>query len=545
MNDKAAYKKFDYGKAGGKVPFKPKWSWEQKAGIWAKMGLVGKGTGPFSEAFYRTQWTRLSHQEAKFHMLKSLFEHKGGTGKRFQSLYKQLRGEVENFSTDILFYDNIIHNTEAWKTHIAEAAEYVHQHAGGIVGDHIKEQYFTAGKHNWKPNALGTIDNKTEFKKKVDASGTMRYPYIHVPLWGMTGANTGLPDGWHKYTYKYGNWPQGSHIIRTVTFPGTEIFKPRWGMQRTSGFLVTRGFRKGGRTMQKAKFISPSNYGRGDYGVPYKNRSDIMSPTGSGIGRMYAPGHRVSLMDLVAYLNPKAGYKNSPHNGGRGHVFIGNIVEPFSQFPQVFLHERGYTTNRGARVPARPFIGPGVKNGINDATRLFHEYIKNGHKGIRKGINITGSHLHKASSTDMLYSAIMYHDIHKRHGGIRGVQRDGFTVYSSVWDVAQINRKVQASKKQAIFQFNTRMLWWLLPPSKYYHYVGMAFDIASIVMGGFWSLGAAQAWVQAMSVGMAGARMGTPVPFTRKAQRRKFRKGLYTRAGYHRSGSLGTGRGRR
>ena len=42
------------------------------------------------------------------------------------------------------------------------------------------------------------------------------------------------------------------------------------------------------------------------------------------------------------------------------------------------------------------------------------------------------------------------------------------------------------------------------------------------------------AYVKAMSLGLAGARAGTPVPFTRKPRRRKFRKGLYTRAGYHR-----------
>ena len=70
----------------------------------------------------------------------------------------------------------------------------------------------------------------------------------------------------------------------------------------------------------------------------------------------------------------------------------------------------------------------------------------------------------------------------------------------------------------------------------------MAFDIGSVVGGGFWSIGAVQAWVQAMAQGMAGARMGTPVPFTMKARRRKFRKGLYTRMGYHRQGSLGSGR---
>ena len=48
------------------------------------------------------------------------------------------------------------------------------------------------------------------------------------------------------------------------------------------------------------------------------------------------------------------------------------------------------------------------------------------------------------------------------------------------------------------------------------------------------NIGAAVAYVKALSLGLAGARVGTPVPFTRKARRRKFRKGLYTRAGYHR-----------
>ena len=47
--------------------------------------------------------------------------------------------------------------------------------------------------------------------------------------------------------------------------------------------------------------------------------------------------------------------------------------------------------------------------------------------------------------------------------------------------------------------------------------------------------GAAKAYVSAMSIGIAGARAGTPVPFTPKARRRKFRKSLYTRAGYHRT----------
>ena len=62
----------------------------------------------------------------------------------------------------------------------------------------------------------------------------------------------------------------------------------------------------------------------------------------------------------------------------------------------------------------------------------------------------------------------------------------------------------------------------------------MASDIRGLLFGQK-NMGAAKAYVQAMSVGIAGARMGSPVPFTRKARRRKFRKGLYTRAGYHRT----------
>ena len=48
-------------------------------------------------------------------------------------------------------------------------------------------------------------------------------------------------------------------------------------------------------------------------------------------------------------------------------------------------------------------------------------------------------------------------------------------------------------------------------------------------------MGAAIAYIKAMTIGLAGARAGSPVPFTRKARRRKFRQNLYTRAGYHRT----------
>jgi len=82
--------------------------------------------------------------------------------------------------------------------------------------------------------------------------------------------------------------------------------------------------------------------------------------------------------------------------------------------------------------------------------------------------------------------------------------------------------------------FGNHLIWWFLPPSKWWHYVGVMDDLRSVIRGGVWSLGSIQAWVTTMMKGIAGARLGSPIPFTRKSRRRKFRKGLYSRAGYHR-----------
>ena len=82
--------------------------------------------------------------------------------------------------------------------------------------------------------------------------------------------------------------------------------------------------------------------------------------------------------------------------------------------------------------------------------------------------------------------------------------------------------------------FGNHLIWWVVPPSKYWHFIGMASDIFGLLYGQK-NMGAAMAYIKAMSLGLAGARAGTPVPFTRKARRRKFRQNLYTRAGYHRT----------
>ena len=82
--------------------------------------------------------------------------------------------------------------------------------------------------------------------------------------------------------------------------------------------------------------------------------------------------------------------------------------------------------------------------------------------------------------------------------------------------------------------FGNHLIWWFVPPSKYWHYIGMLSDIRGLFFGQK-NIGTVRAYIQAMTVGLAGARAGSPVPFTTKARRRKFRKTLYSRAGYHRT----------
>ena len=210
--------------------------------------------------------------------------------------------------------------------------------------------------------------------------------------------------------------------------------------------------------------------------------------------------------------------------------------------PYVFSHEKGYKTWKGHRVPKRAFLVPGFRDGINDVQRLIREYLKEGTKNIQKAINISSKEMYSAAAIDYYYGIEYERWLAKKYSGLIGVKVPNYIVFTSRYDAGKVVAKTNYMKKLLKGMSGTRAIWWFLPPSKYYHYVGMTFDLYSIATGGFWSLGAVGAMMQAMVVGIVGARMGSPVPFTSKARRRKFRKGLYTRAGYHREGSLGTGR---
>ena len=507
----------DYGYKGKQLPL----SRLQQMGIYPKAGLYGRPGVPFSEAFFKagvpTAWGNVTQREAKFHLTNYLFGQKGGMGKRFRKTYNAASADIEDLQMAVIWYDNLIMGCEGYKNYIEDAGAFVAEHAGGIMGDHIKEQYFSAKKHEWPGLSMSTVNKKLRLQQQYNKMATIRMPYAHVPMWGITGTKN-LPDEWQEYTYKYANWPQGANVMgRTAAFLAIQSASAK--TMRTGGFIKRKQYTKTGHSKGMK------------YGIPYVGLDSIER-------RFYAPSDRVSLMDITAHLAPNAFYTNDKH--GTIKVSVGDIIEPYGQAPWVFNHEQGYTTNRGAKVPPRAFLGPGIKNGVNDTVRLMHEYIKDGNKKVRQGINISGGKMWKSSQIDSMYGLFYTLDVYKKYVGMRGVRAPTHAVYTRD-DVGMIHQKIKASKDQVRAMFNTRHIWWLLPPSKYYHYIGMGFDIGSIATGGFWSMGAVTAWIQAMSQGMLGARMGTPIAFTHKARRRQFRKGLYTRAGYHRSGSLGTG----
>ena len=120
--------------------------------------------------------------------------------------------------------------------------------------------------------------------------------------------------------------------------------------------------------------------------------------------------------------------------------------------------------------------------------------------------------------------------------GAYGDRGNKFLPFLWELDLNYDNLVTKLKKERTLMQqfFGNRMMWWFMPPSKYWHYVGMLSDIKNIFFGGFIQSGAIGAMIAAMAKGIAGARLGSPVPFTPKARRRKFRKGLYSRAGYHR-----------
>ena len=340
-------------------------------------------------------------------------------------------------------------------------------------------------------------------------------------MWGVTYRGD-LPYGWKKYTYKWGNYPNvgiraGSPARQALVHQASHRHHP----------AAMKGMRTGFMEGREKFWWSEENY--------------VPSPVGL----------HSSLMDITATLAPytfmrtpskwmgvqkwtkaarRAEFGQELHNAF-GEISFYGVFEPYSAHPSVFMHEIG----RGDHPPQRAFLTPGLRDGLNEIQRLGKVYVEDESIKVRDHIRI--AHPRTMRSIDELSQ---WYKGKEREGGItwHAFGDRGLKHLPLLWeiDLGYDNLVGKLKKERSLMSrfFGNRMMWWFMPPSKYWHYVGMLSDIKNIFFGGFIQSGAVGAMIVAMAKGLAGARLGSPVPFTPKARRRKFRKGLYSRAGYHR-----------
>ena len=407
--------------------------------------------------------------------------------------------------------------THALRKYLEMAVPYVNQHAGGIIGDTIKEEYFQAGRMKWAPLNPETVKKKIAKNKKYRG----RYPKPHIPLFGTTFTAT-LPDGWQMYTYRWGDYPNKSPEALPHKALSTYMVAP--GQAGTAGVRSSSGF-----------FTEP-------YAMKHKGKE-----TGA---IAYPPAMRGrALMDIVAHLAPIAqvtqpymgsGYKAAlkaaaanPNTPGYAQMKIDGIVQPFYTAPYVFYHAAGTS-----RVPKRSFIEEGLIAGMGRVEQLFNVYFEEAGKNFRKAYKETEfEELKSLTEIEAFYRAgsdaigdMARMSKVKGMAGLRNEPR------ISLFDHQLDNMVLKHSQMKSIIRklFGNHLIWWFVPPSKYWHYIGMLSDIKGLFFGQK-NIGTVRAYITAMTIGLAGARAGSPVPFTTKARRRKFRKTLYSRAGYHRS----------
>ena len=518
-------------------------------GKFAVSGTFAKKIGlqPGKEIFEAKSgtWRRtISAQEGRTAVNRLLRNELSRQGKAFNSwvqrtpdsVFRDLKSMPHRISLSALEANAARNKTFGLRKYLEMTVPYVNQHAGGIIGDSIKEEYFRAGRMKWQPLSMETIKNK---KRRYSKYGG-HVPYPAIPLFGVTWTPT-LPDGWQAYTYRWANWPhgvsgrfQGPNIGGRAgyTMPGASLHK------NITTYLMSRntnpGVTKAQREMQKAGSSS------GFFGQPYKTQKGYTA---------YPPHMRgASLMDVVARLAPvaqvtypyagrnyqqalkAAAAKDSPRSA---QMKIGGIVEPFYITPYVFYHDSGTS-----KMPRRSFIAEGLSNGMGMVELVLHRYLEDGAKNFNRAYRET--ELDAFMSFNDINAAYLRGSMVQaeaiktaRIRGKAGLKKEPRV---SLFDLQTDNLVNKSRQMKGILRklFGNHLIWWFVPPSKFWHYIGLMSDVRGLLFGKK-NLGAAVAYVKAMSLGLAGARGGSPVPFTRKARRRKFRKGLYTKAGYHRS----------
>ena len=438
-----------------------------------------------------------------------------------QSVFRKLGSTPHRIALNAVESNNAIDKNEAMMQYLELVVPYVNEHAGGIIGDAIKEEYFQAGRNKWAPLHPNTIESKRR----------RGYPRPGIPLFGTTFTAT-LPDGWYAYTYRWGNFHAGGKPIKYA------LTHPRASLADTRKYLSVYMASKEG---QSSALRSQSGF----FTEPYKM-------TGNREGTVaYPPEMRgAALMDVVANLQPTAqvirpypgrGYQaalkasaEAKEPSGQAQMKVDNILQPIALIaPYAFYHEEGRGNN-----PKRPFMTPGLSLGMGRVEQLFEVYLKEGAKNFRKAYQETDvDGLRDMNEIEALYErgADEAADLVRisKFMGKRGLGKlPRHAKFDHSIDVPVEKHRTLKGLMRRLF--GNHLVWWFVPPSKYWHYIGMASDIYGLLYGKK-NMGAAIAYIKAMTIGLAGARAGSPVPFTRKARRRKFRQNLYTRAGYHRT----------
>tara|TARA_R110002020_G_scaffold202139_1_gene405211 strand:+ start:190 stop:1881 length:1692 start_codon:yes stop_codon:yes gene_type:complete len=465
-----------------------------------------------------------------------------------QSTFGKLRSLPHRIALTTVESNNAIDKTAALQQYLELVVPYVNEHAGGIIGDAIKEEYFQAGRAKWAPLHPNTVRDK----KNAGKPGNRRrghYPRPSIPLFGVTHT-PGLPDSWQMYTYRIGNWPHGMNIQGPVK----SAIRTRGKYQGKVSHQILRGPGLRNAEFLKESLKTHSVYMAGNLGGPGKLRGQsgfFTEPYKMSTGKTaYPPEMRgAALMDIVARLAPTAqvvrpyagrGYKaalkasaTAKEPSGQAQMKLDNILHPFLIAPYAFYHEEGRGNN-----PKRPFMSPGLALGMGRVEQLFEVYLKEGAKNFKRAYQETEIEgLKDMNELEALYQAgsDAAGDAVKlsKFTGSAGLTKEPrYANFDHMLDNPMIKHKNMKSLLRRLF--GNHLIWWFVPPSKYWHYVGMASDIYGLLYGKK-NLGTAIAYVKAMTLGLAGARAGSPVPFTRKARRRKFRQNLYTRAGYHRT----------
>jgi len=398
----------------------------------------------------------------------------------------RLRIDFDTFITDSTYP-----TLDGWRRYIEMGKQYVAKEGGGMIGDAIKIEYFSYGKGKWTALEETTIKHKAALAN----AGKIKPEVITHPLQRKTWLMD-LPANWSSY-------------------------------------LTVRGF--------------PENKGLSKAGSRIVGHTRV-----GGLHRWY---DMVPLMDAVAMMNPRVKFwgrtgvrsyeqmiqlvsrpgtlRSSADITQFARMQVSGVMEAFRFSPSAFHHETGYHNVKARkRVKARPFISRGVYEGMKRISHFWDIHMRDGEKVMQRRyareMNDVITEAEKIT-TQYLVSGRAAAVRYRGKGGLTNLPRS-----YTYWGLGDTPSKYMDINITVRSMFGNHLIWWFLPPSKWWHYVGVMDDLRSIIKGGVWSLGSIQAWVTTMMKGIAGARLGSPIPFTRKSRRRKFRKGLYSRAGYHR-----------